>query len=72
MRGRKKIHIVLDNASVHTGGETGKWLAEQGGRVVFYFTPTGASWMNQIEISKWDNITRQLIRLGDLPVSEGC
>jgi transposase len=64
--GRKKIHVVLDNASVHTGGETGKWLAEQGGRVVLHFTPTGASWMNQIEI--WNGIiTRQLIRRGTFP-----
>ena len=63
---RKKIHIVLDNASVHTGGETSKWLAEQGGRVVFHFTPTGASWMNQVEI--WNGIiTRQLIRRGTFP-----
>jgi transposase len=62
-RGKKKIHVVLDNASVHTCGETSKWLAEQGGRVVFHFTPTGASWMNQIEI--WNGIiTRQLIRRG--------
>jgi transposase len=61
--GRKKIHIVLDNASAHTGDEARKWLAEQGGRVVFHFTPTSASWMNQIEI--WNGIiTRQLIRRG--------
>jgi hypothetical protein len=54
---------VLDNASVHTCEETSKWLAEQGGRVVFHFTPTGASWMNQVEI--WNGvITRQLIRRG--------
>jgi transposase len=62
-RGKKKVHVVLDNASVHTCEETSKWLAEQDGRVVFHFTPTGASWMNQIEI--WNGIiTRQLIRRG--------
>lgn len=62
-RDKKKIHVVLDNASAHTGGEASKWLAEQGGRVIFHFTPTGASWMNQIEI--WNGIiTRQLIRRG--------
>ncbi len=62
-RDKKKIHIVLDNATVHTCGDTTKWLAEQDGRVVFHFTPTGASWMNQIEI--WNGIiTRQLIRRG--------
>lgn len=60
---KKKIHIVLDNASAHTGEEASKWLVEQGGRVVFHFTPTSASWMNQIEI--WNGvITRQLIRRG--------
>jgi len=63
---RKKIHVVLDNASVHTCKETSKWLAEQDGRVVFHFTPKGASWMNQIEI--WNGIiTRQLIRRGTFP-----
>jgi transposase len=60
---KKKIHIVLDNASPHTSEEAGEWLAEQGGRVVFHFTPTSASWMNQIEI--WNGlITRRLIRRG--------
>lgn len=59
----KKIHIVLDNASAHTSEEASKWLARQGGRVVFHFTPTSASWMNQIEI--WNGIiTRRLIRRG--------
>jgi len=59
----EKIHIVLDNASVHLSEETGAWLAKQNGRVVFHLTPTGASWLNQIEI--WNGIiTRQLIRCG--------
>jgi transposase len=63
---KKKIHIVLDNASAHTGGEASEWLAEQDGRVVFHFTPTSASWMNQVEI--WNGIiTRQLIRRGTFP-----
>lgn len=60
---RKKIRVVLDNASVHTCGETSEWLAGQDGRVVFHFTPKGASWMNQVEI--WNGIiTRNLIRRG--------
>jgi transposase len=59
----QKIHVVLDNASVHLSGDTEKWLAMQSGKVVFHFTPTGASWMNQIEI--WNGIlTRKLIRCG--------
>lgn len=60
-RSEKKIHVILDNASPHTSGETQKWLAGHKGRVVFHFTPTGASWLNQIEI--WNGtITRQVRR----------
>ncbi|MGH3906214.1 MAG: transposase [Pseudonocardiaceae bacterium] len=59
----QKVHVVLDNASAHLSAETEKWLATQKGRVVFHFTPTGVSWMNQIEI--WNGIlTRKLIRCG--------
>ncbi len=59
----QKVHVVLDNASVHLSADTEKWLARQQGRVVLHFTPTGASWMNQIEI--WNGIiTRKLIRCG--------
>ena len=59
----QKVHVVLDNASVHLSDDTEKWLAQQDGKVVFHFTPTGASWMNQIEI--WNGIiTRKLIRCG--------
>jgi len=46
----QKVHVILDNASVHLSKDTEEWLATQRGRVVFHFTPTGASWMNQIEI----------------------
>ncbi len=47
---RQKVHVILDNASVHLSKDTEEWLAKQRGRVVFHFTSTGASWMNQIEI----------------------
>jgi len=58
-----KIHVVLDNASVRTSEDTVTWLAKQKGRVVFHFTPTSSSWLNQIEI--WNGIiTRQVIRRG--------
>jgi transposase len=62
-RSESKIHVILDNASVHKSEEAKKWLAKHDGRVVFHFTPTGASWLNMIEI--WNGIiTRQLIRRG--------
>ena len=54
---------MLDNASAHTAHETTAWLEKQHGMVEFHFTPTGASWLNIIEI--WNGIiTRKVIRRG--------
>jgi hypothetical protein len=50
----QKIHVVLDNSFAHLSGDTEKWLAKHDGQVVFHFTATGASWLNQIEI--WNGI----------------
>jgi transposase len=59
----KKIHVVLDNATVHTSAGTAQWLDKQKDGIVFHFTPTGASWVNQIEI--WNGVvTRKVIRRG--------
>lgn len=44
----KEIHVVLDNLSTHKPKED-RWLAAHP-RVHFHFTPTHASWLNQIEI----------------------
>jgi transposase len=44
----KEIHVVLDNYSPHKRNDA--WLAKFDGRVQFHFTPTSASWLNQIEI----------------------
>lgn len=44
----KEIHVILDNYSPHKRNED--WLAKFEGRVQFHFTPTSASWLNQIEI----------------------
>jgi transposase len=44
----KEIHVILDNYSTHKKNED--WLAQFAGRVQFHFTPTSASWLNQIEI----------------------
>lgn len=59
----QKIHVVLDNASPHGSDDTRTWLNKQNGQVVFHFTPTGASWLNQIEIFN-GIITRKAIRRG--------
>jgi transposase len=44
----KEIHAILDNYSTHKKNDD--WLAKFEGRVQFHFTPTSASWLNQIEI----------------------
>lgn len=45
----KEIHVILDNYSIHKKND--EWLEKNfGQRVSFHFTPTSASWLNQIEI----------------------
>jgi transposase len=44
----KEIHVILDNYCTHKKND--EWLAKYEGRVQFHFTPTSASWLNQIEI----------------------
>ena len=55
----KEIHVILDNYSTHK--KNGDWLAKYQSRVQFHFTPTSASWLNQIEI--WFGLlTRKALR----------
>jgi transposase len=44
----REIHVILDNYSPHKRNDD--WLSKFEGRVQFHFTPTSASWLNQIEI----------------------
>jgi transposase len=56
------LAVVLDNVSSHKTPDVLKWL-QANPRVSFHFTPTSASWMNQIET--WFGIlSRQAIRRG--------
>ena len=59
---RREIHVVLDNLSTHTTPEVRAWL-DTNPHVHFHFTPTGSSWLNQIE-TWFGIITRQAIRRG--------
>jgi transposase len=43
----KEIHVILDNYCIHKRNEP--WLAAHQ-NVFFHFTPTSASWLNQVEI----------------------
>ena len=59
-----EVHVVLDNVSTHKTPDVVAWLGRHP-RFTFHFTPTSASWMNQIET--WFGIlTRQAIRRGSL------
>jgi len=44
----REIHVVLDNLNTHKPKHD-RWLARHK-NVHFHFTPTHASWMNQVEI----------------------
>jgi len=50
----RQIHVILDNYCTHKKNET--WLAAHP-NVTFHFTPTSASWLNQVEI--WFGIFRR-------------
>ena len=55
----KEIHVIVDNYSTHK--RNADWLEKYQGRVQFHFTPTSASWLNQIEI--WFGLlTRKALR----------
>jgi len=44
----QELHVVLDNSSTHNTEEIRAWLQTQP-RMHFHYTPTSASWLNQIE-----------------------
>src|SRR2546428_8242240 len=56
------IHLVVDNYSTHKHAKVKRWLAARP-RYHIHYTPTYASWLNQVEI--WFNIvTQKAIRRG--------
>jgi transposase len=58
----KELHLVLDNYGTHKHQKVQRWLKKHR-RFHLHFTPTGASWMNMVEI--WFGIlTNQAIRRG--------
>lgn len=58
--GEKEVHVILDNYCTHKKND--KWL-QQHPNVFFHFTPTSASWLNQVEI--WFGIlSRKALRNG--------
>jgi len=58
----KQVHAILDNLQVHKTPEVVAWL-EAHPRWHFHFTPTHASWLNQIEL--WFSIlSRRVLKRG--------
>ena len=58
----KHLHVICDNFSAHKHKKVKEWVAHRR-HLTLHFTPTYASWLNQIEI--WFNIfTRDVIRGG--------
>jgi transposase len=56
------VHLVCDNYATHNTPEIRAWLARHP-RFCVHFTPTGSSWMNQVE--RWFGLlTDKLIRRG--------
>ena len=56
------IHVVCDNYGTHKTPAIKAWLARHP-RVHMHFTPTGSSWINQVE--RWFGfLTDQMIRRG--------
>ncbi len=59
---RFAVHLIVDNYATHKHPHVQRWLAAHP-RYQVHFTPTYASWLNQVEI--WFNIiTQKAIRRG--------
>jgi transposase len=44
----QELHVIVDNSSSHKTPEVKSWMLANP-RVKFHFTPTSASWLNQVE-----------------------
>jgi transposase len=44
----QELHVILDNSSTHGTPDIQTWLSEHS-EVHFHYTPTSASWLNQVE-----------------------
>jgi len=44
----RELHVILDNSSTHSTPEVREWLGTNP-NVQFHYTPTSASWLNQVE-----------------------
>jgi len=59
---KRELHLVLDNYATHKHSNVKTWLAKHP-RFHLHFTPTSASWLNQVE-RFFGLITQERIRRG--------
>jgi transposase len=59
------LHVILDNSSSHRTPAVHEWLAAHP-RVHFHYTPTSASWLNQVE-GFFGILGKQSLSRTDLP-----
>ena len=56
------MHLICDNLATHKTREINEWF-DKHPRFHMHFTPTGSSWINQVE--RWFGLlTDQLLRRG--------
>jgi len=65
---QRRVHVILDNLNTHRDTHRGafmtNWNKQHGHRFVFHYTPTHASWLNQIEL--WFGLLgRRILRYGN-------
>ncbi len=58
----KQLYVICDNLAVHKHSEVKEWAARRR-RLTILFTPTYASWLNQVEIF-FNIFTREVLRGG--------
>jgi transposase len=62
---RRELHVILDNSSTHRTPDVQQWLAEHP-RIHFHYTPTSASWLNQVE-GFFGILGKQSLSMTDFP-----
>jgi len=62
LRAEPEVHLVMDNYGTHKTPKVKRWFARRP-RYHLHFTPTSASWLNQVE-RFFAEITRRRIRRG--------
>ena len=60
--GETTVHLICDNYATHKHPKVRAW-AKKNPRLVFHFTPTGASWLNMVE-RFFRDLTDKAIRRG--------